>query len=115
MAWLSHIQPPKLPDTKGMSESQLYDVYAKYVESNGSDEAKTALKNGDQVIIALRMVTNTRENQGKGVYDDRIVVVWQDLKPARKHAGEFIANTEPSAQYEQRDSHFVTSGPRARR
>ncbi len=109
IAWLSHIQPPKLPDTKGMSESQLYDVYSKYVESNGNDDAKKALKNGDQVIIALRMVTGTRENQGKGIYDDRIVVIWQDLKPAKKYAGEFKANTEPSAQYEERDSQFIAS------
>lgn len=50
---------PHLPDTKGFSEAQIYDLYAKYVELHGNADAQQALKDGDQVIIALRIETNT--------------------------------------------------------
>lgn len=110
LKFISSIKPPKLPETKGMKEPQLYDVYAKYVESNGDQDAKDALQRGDQVIVALRIINNTRDNRGRGLYDDRMVILWQEPgKTPVKHCKEYKANTEPSAQYEQRDAHFVQS------
>ena len=104
------IKAPALPNTQSMTTAQKFDAYAKYVESHGSEDAKKSLKAGDQVIVSLRMLTDTRENRGEGAYDDRMVIIWQTVaKPPVKHAKEFIANTEPSAQYEQRDVKFVES------
>lgn len=113
--------PPELPDTKGLTEAQRFDTYAKFVTDHGTQQAKDALAAGEQVIVGLRISTNTRANRGQGVYDDRIVVIWTESTPApasahivltankptpprivvTKHAAEFTANTEPSAQYEE--------------
>lgn len=93
------VSPGHLPDTKGLSESQKYDLYAGYVKQFGSAQAKADLANGKQVVLALRVDTNTRANHGNGVYDDRLVVLSQ--RGGGKQAQEFRANTEPSAQYEQ--------------
>jgi hypothetical protein len=115
---------PELPNTRAFTESQLYDTYAKFVLEHGTREAKQALVAGDQVIVGLRVTTNTRANHGLGVYDDKIAVIWTETpkKPVApvgprllqttfgsaasspaatiKHGADFTANTEPSAQYE---------------
>lgn len=90
-----------LPNTKDWPDEKKYDFYAKYVELHGTSDAKKALADGKQVILALRIPTNTRTNQGQGIFDDRMVLLWIDSEK-KKHAEEFSANTEPSAQYEQR-------------
>lgn len=95
------MERPKLPDTTGFTEEQIYDLYACYVEIHGSADARQALADGKQVIIALRLETDTRSNEGRGVYDDRMAITWKG-SDGKKHAKEFAANTEPSAQYEQR-------------
>ncbi len=113
--------PAELPDTKGLTEAQRFDTYAKFVKDHGTQQAKNALTAGEQVIVGLRMSTNTRANRGQGIYDDRIVVIWTESNPTPtnphivltanksapsrntviKRAVEFTANTEPSAQYEE--------------
>jgi len=126
---------PNLPNTMGFSEAQLFDTYAAYVERYGSKQASDALRDGKQVIIGLRIETNTRANQGKGLYDDRLAIIWQEtpnqqprpgylphghmpqIQPhpgARnanqatvKHGVDFTANTEPSAYYEQPTTHVT--------
>jgi hypothetical protein len=113
--------PPSLPITRGLREDRLYDIYAEYVERYGNQSAQAALKNGDQVIIGLRIETNTRANHGYGLYDDRLAIIWQEhpkkATPGHgctphgqqpgfiKHGADFVANTEPSAYYEEPAMH----------
>ena len=112
---------PHLPNTMGLKEYQLYDTYANFVERYGSKEAQDALRDGKQVIVGLRIETNTRVNQGKGLYDDRLAIIWQETRhgvqhgclPSHlqrqqivKHGVDFTANTEPSAYYEQPTTHI---------
>lgn len=113
--------PPHLPVTKGLREDRLYDIYAEYVEKYGNQSAQAALKNGDQVIIGLRIETNTRSSHGYGLYDDRLAIIWREnsrqAKPGYgctpggqqtgfiKHGADFVANTEPSAYYEEPATH----------
>lgn len=100
----AQITPGKLPNTAGMSESHKHDLYANYINQFGNATAKTDLQNGKKVALSLRVDTNTNANQGKGLYDDRMVLVWQD-KSGVKHAQEFNANTEPSGWYEPGGQH----------
>ena len=52
-------------------------------------------------LVALRVETDADINSGKGAYDDRMVMLWQD-ENGTKHVREYKANTEPSAQYRNR-------------
>jgi len=99
-------EQPKLPDTTGFTEEQIFDLYARYVAIHGSADARQGLADGKQVIVALRLETDTRSNLGRGVYDDRMAIIWKD-KDDKKHGKDFSANTEPSAQYEQREKQKV--------
>ncbi len=125
-----HAQPQELPKTNGFSEAQLFDTYAAYVRGHGSRAAQDALAAGEQVIVGLRITTNTRANHGLGIYDDRMALIWQDVPKAQspvtalsakpafipasfqapatavKHGLDFRANTEPSAQYEDPGKQF---------
>jgi LysM repeat protein len=93
------VTPGQLPNTQGLSESQKHDLYAGYINQYGNSAAKADLAAGRKVVLSLRVDTNTNANQGKGLYDDRMVMVWQD-KNGVKHAKEFKANTDPSGWYE---------------
>ena len=89
-----------LPSTAGMSASQKFDLYAGYVNAHGSAEAKADLAAGRQVILGLRDETAVDANNGKGAYDDRIVVL--QANGSGGGVREFSANTEPSSQYDGR-------------
>jgi LysM repeat protein len=93
------VTPGQLPTTTGLNEAQRYDVYAGYIHQFGSAGAKQDLADGKKVALSLRVDTHTDANQGNGVYDDRMVLVWQDAS-GTKHMQEFQANTDPSGQYE---------------
>jgi LysM repeat protein len=93
------VTPGQLPNTAGMSEAQRYELYAAQVQQFGDASAQADLAAGRRVILSLRVDTDTRVNQGKGAYDDRMVVLWQGADGSR-HAVELRANTEPSGQYE---------------
>lgn len=101
--------PPRMPDageTAALSQEQRHDVYASIVATRGDASARSALEGQDRVIVGLRDETRTTDARGRGVYDDRIVVLWQDSE-GRGHAREFHqATTEPTAQY---DAHAKTS------
>ena len=103
--------PPRMPaatETVALSQEQLHDVYASIVAVRGNDAARSTLDIQDRVIVGLRNETRTTDARGRGVYDDRIVVLWQDSQ-GRGHAREFHqASTEPTAQY---DAHAKTSPP----
>lgn len=89
-----------LPLTEGLSASQKFDLYAGYVNAHGSAEAKADLAAGRQVILGLRDETAVDANNGKGAYDDRIVVL--QANGSGGGVREFSANTEPSSQYDGR-------------
>jgi len=91
---------PAMPDTEGLSTAQKFDVYSSIVETRGNQAAGDALANGDKVILGLRNENNTLANRGRGVYDDRIVVLSKDAD-GTPHVREFNrASTEPTAQYD---------------
>jgi hypothetical protein len=89
-----------LPNTSGMSETDKYDLYLRYINRCPASPAAalSALANGQIVLLGLRVTTNSRANKGQGVYDDRIVVLQN--KNGNKTVHEFVANTEPSSRYE---------------
>jgi LysM repeat protein len=95
----ARVTPGQLPDTTGLSEAQKFDLYSGYIGQFGSAGARQDLADGRKVALSLRVDTSTDANQGKGVYDDRMVLMWQDAA-GNKHVQEFRANTDPSGQYE---------------
>ncbi|NUO77085.1 MAG: hypothetical protein HOQ32_13835 [Lysobacter sp.] len=103
---------PRFPaetETQNLSQAQQYDVYASVIGARGTQAARDALNGQDRVILGMRNETQTTENNGRGEYDDRIVVVWKDANGGR-HAREFNhATTEPTAQY---DHHAGSDGNR---
>jgi hypothetical protein len=82
-----------------MTPQQRYAHYADIVRAHGDAGAQADLAAGRRVVLALRQDTDTRANQGRGVYDDRMVVLWQGAD-GRGQAVELRANTDPSGQYE---------------
>ena len=105
--------PPRFPEiteTRRLSQAQMHDIYGSMVESRGNQGARDSLDaNNQRVILGLRRETITTADNGKGNYNDRLVLVWKDHQGIR-HAREFNqANTEPSAQY---DHHAGSDGTR---
>lgn len=94
---------PRIPDTQGLSDEQKFDVYASIVESRGERAALAALDAGEAVILGLRIPTNSLANRGQGVYDDRVIVLSRG-PDGRRNVVEFVASTEPTAQY---DAHHI--------
>lgn len=111
---------PRFPEAAEMaalaSDTQRYDVYASIVQTRGNASAREALdRNEERVILGLRQENNTaasmeydREGRivpsqvdsGRGIYDDRIVVLWKDDVGNRYVFEANRANTEPTAQYD---------------
>lgn len=78
-----------------------YDIYSSIVETRGDAAAITALEAGRRVILGLRKETSTLANRGRGLYDDRIVVMARGSNGAEPSSHEFLrASTEPTAQYD---------------
>lgn len=95
---------PGLPWTASLGVQERFEIYSRYVwharvwEDNAAD-AHRALSTGKKVVLGLRRPTSTAANKGKGLYDDRIVIL-QMGHGAAPRVWEFPANTEPSAQYD---------------
>jgi N-acetylmuramoyl-L-alanine amidase/uncharacterized protein YraI len=79
------------PPASTLSESEQYDYCAEIITHNGGTLRKRNL-------ISFRKETSTKANQGKGLYDDVTLMIWQDS--SGKHAKKYDSNTEPSSQYE---------------
>ena len=92
----SRLTAGRLPDTRGLSTAQRYDLYRGVIEADGSAAARADLANGKQVVLALRVDTNTHANGGNGTYDDRLVIV--DGKTHQAH--EYTASTDPISHYQ---------------
>lgn len=80
-------------DTKGMSEGEKYDHYAKIIEANGGE-----VNANGRNVVAVRNPTDTDTNGGQGAYDDVTAVVWKDAD-GTKRVVEVASNTEPNASY----------------
>lgn len=119
-------RPPRIPaydgrdpdapnELAGLSDAQVYDVYASMVASRGSQAASDALEAGDSVLIGLRRETSTLASmdahgrRGTGVYDDHIVVLRKDSNGEHHWFIADRASTEPTAQY---DHHSGSDGRR---
>lgn len=74
------------------------DALAATIATRADAAARADLGAGRKVVVALRTDTATGANGGKGVYDDRIAVVWKDAA-GQYQARLFAGNTEPSGQY----------------
>ena len=94
--------PPSASRASGASKAaagvtgdaaQKFDKYGAML----SPKAKGELAKGKRVVLALRQDTAPSANGGHGLYNDRVVVMWQDAQG--KHVEELRANTQPSAQY----------------
>lgn len=94
-----------LPDTQALTTDQKYDYYASVARSRNTMKETPV---GHRTIIGFRVLTlthadSTTRTAGRGVYDDRVVVIWKELDKKGnevKQVREFTANTEPSAQYD---------------
>lgn len=99
-------EAPRIPSESEMSaltNDQKFDVYNGITRLRGNASAESALDDNDRVILGLRNENQTTDNAGRGVYDDRIIVLWQESN-GTKHIEEFNrATTEPTAQY---DAHY---------
>lgn len=67
------------------------------IATYGDEEARADFDAGKRVVIALRKPTSTKANQGRGIYDDRMIVV--SRTGGALQVIEFTGNTEPSRQY----------------
>jgi hypothetical protein len=121
--------PPQAASVGGMNEAPLteaqrHDVYASMVYTRGNEAARTALESGDRVLLGLRdentslATMESRESPGalrvddaatpdvneaqagRGVYNDRLVVLWRDGATRGVHESH-RANTEPTALYDE--------------
>jgi len=85
---------PSFTETRDKSEQQKYDFYSQKVIAKGYQVEN---KVNQPHIITIRKRTNYYANDGRGVYDDRVAVIWLDSS-GTKRAREFIGNTEPSGR-----------------
>lgn len=118
---------PTHSELHNLTDTQRHDVYASMVQTRGNDAARTALAGGDRVILGLRQedstlvagvsgsahlprtddpATKTRDESkgGTGVYNDRLVVLWENPNGTRGVHEVLRASTEPTAQY---DAHYA--------
>jgi hypothetical protein len=98
------------------------------VATRGNEAARTALANGDRVILGLRREDSTlatgqlgqahllqaddpatrsvdESQRGTGVYNDRLVVLWNNADGTRGLHETLRASTDPTAQY---DDHYAS-------
>lgn len=106
--------PPRMPDyshvpsepneLSGLTQAQIYDVYASVVHTRGNDAARHDLQQGQNVLLGLRRETSTLASPeggrgGTGVYDDQIVVLSRTVEDGNRVFVTARASTEPTAQY----------------
>ena len=105
--------PPRLPasaEMQSLDSTQQFHVYASIVATRGTALALDDLDRGNRVILGIRNETRTTVNQGRGDYDDRIVVLWKN-PDATTGLAQFQATTEPTSQYDARAGFNPRPGP----
>ena len=90
-----------MPDSGWKTLAELYDIYSSIVEVRGNQAAVDALNGHRRVILGLRVDTSTLANRGRGIYDDRLVVLAKGRNGAPPSVEQFMrVTTEPTAQYD---------------
>lgn len=92
-------------DTSSMDESEKFAVYRGLI---GNPAVREDLDAGLRVILGLRVTTPTTANEGRGIYDDRFVVL-QRTK-IDESALEFAGNADPSGWYEDAGGGLTAAG-----
>lgn len=104
-----------LPFTGNLGDSEKAELYTRMYRSIASADAQAALDNGEKVIFGLRNETAWNANAGKGLFDDRVVVLQRgdDGKSILHYEGAY--NTEPAGSYDQKSPNFgvarTSTGP----
>jgi hypothetical protein len=95
-----------LPFTGNLSDSEKAELYTRMYRPSASPDALTAFDNGEKVIFGLRNETAWNANAGRGVFDDRVVVLQrgEDGKSVLHYEGAY--NTEPAGSYDQKSPNF---------
>jgi len=93
-------QKPPMPRLPFFSPRLGYAYCASLVRQRGAAAARRALREGCPLVVALRRDTSTLANNGRGLYDDHIVVL--NGRGGLRSARFFPGCTEPGAQYAQR-------------
>lgn len=88
-----------VPNTLGMTQQEKGAVYLSRFQATASPEAKTAYERGERVVLGLRHDTPLSENDGKGVYDDRFVVLQKGSAGDVGLVKEYRACLDPNTKY----------------
>jgi hypothetical protein len=83
----------ELSGTAGMTTAEKFEHYTTMIARGGG---KFDPNRGN--IVGVRTTTNSKENGGRGAYDDVFAVGWRD-KSGAPRVSEFVGNTEPNASY----------------
>jgi hypothetical protein len=81
-----------------MTEAEDHEYYEKILRENADDNALADFDGGSRVILGLRKVDSTAANDGRGIYNDRFVVLRRE--DVGCSALVFAGNTDPSSFYE---------------
>lgn len=109
MNWAADVnQRPRLMRVQGTPPLSTYAYCESLVRQRGSRAAAAALREGRLTVVGLRRETSTLVNQGRGKYDDDLVVL---NGVAGLHSVRvFPACTEPGAQYAHRAKPLAAGG-----
>ncbi|MCA9548518.1 MAG: hypothetical protein KC933_00695 [Myxococcales bacterium] len=101
-----------VPNTLGMSDVEKAEVYKPIFLANASPEAKAAYDRGEPVVLGLRHDSPIFENEGRGEFDDRFVVLTKGTT-GTPQVQEFDASLDPNIQYgnDLRESYEVAGPP----
>jgi hypothetical protein len=103
-----------LPFTGTLDANEKAELYTRMYRESASPEAITAFDNGEKVIFGMRNETPWNANSGRGVFDDRVVVLQKTDKGNAMHY-EGAYNTEPAGSYDEASPNFgvsrTSSGP----
>lgn len=92
-------------DTSDMEEPEKFAAYRELI---GNLVVHEELDAGLRVIVGLRVTTPSTANEGRGIYDDRFVVL-QRTKTGES-ALEFAGNADPSGWYEDVGGGLTAAG-----
>ncbi|MBI4751770.1 MAG: hypothetical protein HY774_25080 [Acidobacteria bacterium] len=98
---------PPLPSGKPdfgrmVDDNERFRICLRYIKEKAKGDVTGPLRdldNGKKVIMSLRRENNTRDNAGRGIYDDLTMVMWKE-KNVINNIRIFESNTEPSSRYE---------------
>ena len=93
------LQAGKMPNTVGMTEQERAAIYEPNFLRDASPEARAAYEAGQPVTYAIRHDTPLSENNERGVFDDRYVVLQKNPETGEVTVHEFDGAQDPNTQY----------------